>query len=77
MSDWPPPEDDPFASQFSGGRPSFAGRRRPSRHDHVGHMVFSEHRATCTECGQTWALSRAENADGSVRCRWIPEYDDW
>ncbi len=25
-----------------------------SRHDHVGHMIFTEEDCACRECGQAW-----------------------
>lgn len=54
---WPPVEDDPFAGDFTGGRPSFAWRRfTPSRHDHVGAMRFGGEVAVCGGCGQEWRL---------------------
>lgn len=32
--------------------------RKPSRHDHVGFMRFTDKECWCTECGQRWWLGR-------------------
>ncbi len=32
--------------------------RPPSRHDHVGFMVYTPEVVYCSECGQEWRLER-------------------
>lgn len=74
--------------QFRGGSPlggSFR-RRQPSRHDHVGQMVFLDDRCSCFGCGQEWEMAYALDDDGArvldmrgreVRVGWRPVFDDW
>jgi len=30
---------------------------KPSRHDHVGHMMWTDTESSCTGCGQRWVLT--------------------
>lgn len=38
---------------------------KPSRHDHVGSMVFDDDTCYCSDCGQTWrfVVKRKQNGD--------------
>lgn len=63
---------------FRGGRPGFARRPLPIKHDHVGQMVYEERRAQCNGCGQRWWL-KVETSQWGSRYRWVylTADEDW
>jgi hypothetical protein len=51
-------------------------RRLPVNHDHVGHMIWSDHSCACSECGQEWMLVREESVGRAVASKWVPVFDE-
>lgn len=63
VSSFDPDEED--AGPFSGDpfRDALRYAVRPNRHDHVGHMVFTDEVAWCSVCGQEWEMRRTTHVD--------------